>query len=445
MHIRNGFFGLLVIAVLLAVVIPLTVTTDGTSANGDDSQHPIPEKPELTYPNLGSALDQLVAGVEEGKTSAREAAGEASVNEGKSVAVTIHLSGSVDEVVSFLEDNGGSPRNVGEDYIEAYVPVTLLGKLSEQPGVLRVREIVPPQPAYGGFTSQGVLPHFSDTWNRAGISGQGVKVGVIDLPLGFNGFRSLMGAELPETVRARCYTEVGVFTGNLADCENDVLGSDHGTNVAETLIDIAPEVELYIATPVSYGDLQNTVEWMASQGVSVINYSLTARFDGPGDGTSPYSLSPLRTVDRAVDGGTVWVNAAGNYAESAWFGTYSVQEVGEYWFLEFDGGDIFNDVPLFAGEQLRVELRWDDSWGGASRDLDLVLWDVAAGEIVAGAYDPQLGGPGHDPWEALVYQVPRDGIYSLLVNHFRGSAPDWIADCSWWFPHRVPHRERRHP
>ena len=138
-------------------------SASGESGNGQAADRPVPEKAELRYPHLGSALDQLVAGVEEGKTSAREAAGEASVNEGESVAVTIHLSGSVDEVVTFLEDNGGSPRNVGEDYIEAYVPVTLLGKLSEQPGVLRVREIVPPRSAYGSFTSQGVRAHFTDT------------------------------------------------------------------------------------------------------------------------------------------------------------------------------------------------------------------------------------------------------------------------------------------
>ena len=64
--------------------------------------------------------------------------------------MTFYLSGNVDEVVSFLEDNGGDPRNVGEDYIEAYVPVTLLGAASEQPGVLRVREIVPPRREQGG-------------------------------------------------------------------------------------------------------------------------------------------------------------------------------------------------------------------------------------------------------------------------------------------------------
>ena len=118
------------------------------AASGDvDDQFIIPEKTELKYPNLGSSLDRMAATVEEGELSAKEAAKDAPVSQEESVAVTIYLSGNVDEVVSFLEDNGGSPRNVGEDYIEAYVPVPLLGQVSEQPGVIRVREIIPPQPA----------------------------------------------------------------------------------------------------------------------------------------------------------------------------------------------------------------------------------------------------------------------------------------------------------
>ena len=113
---------------------------------GDDQALPVPDKGELKYPNLGSRLDELVASVEAGQTTAQEAA----VHSGALVAVTIYLSGGVDEVVAFLEENGGDPRNVGEDYVEAYVPVTLLGPVSEQPGVLRVREIVPPEPGRGG-------------------------------------------------------------------------------------------------------------------------------------------------------------------------------------------------------------------------------------------------------------------------------------------------------
>ena len=123
---------------------------NGPATASDDTLPTLPEKRELKYPNLGSRLDQMVVSVEEGEVSAKEAAEDAPVHQEASVAVTIHLSGNVDGVVSFLEDNGGSPRNVGGDYIEAYVPVTLLGPISEQPGVLRVRAITPPQPNGGG-------------------------------------------------------------------------------------------------------------------------------------------------------------------------------------------------------------------------------------------------------------------------------------------------------
>ena len=157
-------FRLLVIAALFTILIPLAVTTPGVYGDGDDNQYPIPEKAELTYPNLGSVLDQLAARVEEGETTAREAAEDASMHREESVAVTIYLSGNVDDMVSFLEDNGGSPRNVGEDYIEAYVPVTLLGQVSEQTGgapgtgnhpagtcVWRLHQPGCPGPAFGGL------------------------------------------------------------------------------------------------------------------------------------------------------------------------------------------------------------------------------------------------------------------------------------------------------
>ena len=109
----------------------------GDGADGDDQALPIPDKGDLKYPNLGSSLDGLVASVEAGQATAQEAAADAPVHSGESVGVTIYLSASVDEMVAFLEENGGDPRNVGEDYIEAYVPVPLLGPVSERPGVIR--------------------------------------------------------------------------------------------------------------------------------------------------------------------------------------------------------------------------------------------------------------------------------------------------------------------
>ena len=67
-----------------------------------------PEKRVLKYPNLGSMLDQLVARVETGEATAEEAAADAPLHQGTSVAVTIYLSNNVEGLVSFLENKGGS-------------------------------------------------------------------------------------------------------------------------------------------------------------------------------------------------------------------------------------------------------------------------------------------------------------------------------------------------
>ena len=308
------------------------------SANDDDDDQAVIleelEKKELKYPNLGSHLSGQAEAYEEESASQSENAGQAAMSRGGSVAVTIHLTANVSDVVQFLEDNGGDPRNVGEDYIEAYVPVSLLGAVSEQPGVIRVREIVPPEDSFGPITSQGVQAHLSAAWNQAGYDGRGVKVGVIDGNFGFRSFRSLMGTELPEPAGIRCYPEVATPTNNLADCEHAERGSVHGTAVAEAVMDIAPEVDLYIASPSSRGDVHDVVDWMASQGVSVIVRSERDRFDGPGDGTSPDSLSPLKAVDRAVDSGIIWVNSAGNSNMNTWFGR---PNVGPFGLVNFSG------------------------------------------------------------------------------------------------------------
>ena len=435
--------GALVIIALVTLAITLAISVEVATPNvygdGEDSQPTLPEKPELKYPNLGSNLDQLAARALKGKTSAREAAEDTPARREASVAVTIYLSGNVDEVVKFLQDNNGSPRNVGEDYIEAHVPVSLLGRVSEQPSVIRVRKIVPPattqltppQPPQIAqqVTGHGPPVHGSSAWNQAGLRGQSIKVGVIDLPFGFNGFSRLMGTELPSTVQARCYTSLGKFTRFLASCGNAILGSDHGTLVAEAVIDIAPEVSLYIATPQSPGDLQTATDWMLSQGVSVIVHSVTHGYDGPGDGTSPFSNSPLRAVDRAVAGGSVWVNSAGNDGQKTWFGP-PVNSDGNTW-IDFNESDEGISIQLEAGEEIRVQLRWEDSWSRAASDFDLYVYDHPTQVIVASSFDPQRGRLGQVPSESLTYLASRDGWYSISVAHHSGGTPGWIQVRVW--------------
>ena len=456
----NTHFRFLAIAIWAALAVTLAVALPGVSADGyEDQAPPIPEKTELQYPNLGSHLDQLVASVEDGETTAADAAAGASMHREESVAVTIYLSGSVDDVVQLLDDFGGDSRNVGEDYIEAYVPVSLLGPVSEQPGVLRVREIIPPQPDFGPITSQGVQAHFSAAWNQAGYSGLGIKVGIIDL--GFKDLTSLMGTELPAGVQGRCYTDIGVFTQDLADCEavgevtvgipeclddaqrRAVRNAIHGTKVAESLIDIAPEVSLYIANPMSRADLQAAADWMVSEGVAVINYSVGWRFDGPGDGTSPLSASPLNTVDRAVASDILWVNSAGNDAQEAWFGGYSDldgdgaigfgsanDEVGATGFGS--PNDEVIDILFRECQRYTVQLRWEGNWGGATTDLDLHLYNKNTREVVFSSETEQSGESGHIPFQALRFTASAySEDFGIVVSHYSGGVPDWIQLVVW--------------
>ena len=452
---RKRLFSLLAILTLVISLVIAMPAAHGDGGDDDVSSAAIPEKTPLKYPNLGSHLNQLAAGVEAGRATAAEAAGETAMHREESVAVTIHLSGNVNEVVTFLRDNGGDPRNVGEDYIEAYVPVTLLGPVSEQPGVIRVREIAPPQPAQ--LTQQiighGPAAHGSAAWNQAGYNGQGIKVGIID---DFRGISALRGIEVPTTVVARCYTDIGAFTSNLADCEDvpsistewarwpecvdpvtrrSRIGYQHGTEVAESLLDIAPGVSLYIANPPSRADLQAAVDWMVSQGVQVINYSAGWTFDGPGDGTSPLSVSPLNTVDRAVNGGVLWVNSAGNNADSTWFGDYSDPDGDNL----INVGDAavnheLNGLPLSACRRYRVQLRWEDRWRGANTDLNIYLYDRIARAFhpTIKSEDPQSGESGHDPFEMFVFRSRGDSDrWGIVVEHHSGPAPEWIQVTVW--------------
>ena len=53
------------------------------------------------------------------------------------------------------EDYADDPRNVGEDYTESYVPMPMLGPVSERPGVIRAREIILPAPGRRGLAVAG--------------------------------------------------------------------------------------------------------------------------------------------------------------------------------------------------------------------------------------------------------------------------------------------------
>ena len=168
------------------------------------------------------------------------------------------------------------------------------------------------------------------------------------------------------------------------------------------------------------------MQWMVSQGVDVISFSVHYLWDGPGNGTSPYQNSPLRSVNTAVSGGALFAVAAGNEARATWFGSFSDPDGDD--FLDFVSGDECNSVPLTSGEKYLAQLRWNDTWNGATKDLDMYLYGAGGpgSEPVAISEGSQSGGSNDEPFEVIGYTPSTSGTYCLGIKRQDGAIPSWV-------------------
>ena len=183
---------------------------------------------------------------------------------------------------------------------------------------------------------------------------------------------------------------------------------------------------------------------MAGEGVKVINYSLGEVVDGPGDGTSPFSDSPLKTIDAAVANGVTWVNAAGNDARRTWYGTFRNPDrsTTDTQFHHWSSTDVGNGFEVREGSSIIAFMRWDDSWGTADCDLDLTLWRsfpaIQEYVIIDADLRVQNGSQGSVPF-AIVSRKEvasgQEGLYFLTISKDNPrSCPDdpaWIQLMAW--------------
>lgn len=238
-------------------------------------------------------------------------------------------------------------------------------------------------------------------WHAAGYTGAGLRVGIID-PGGFANFLGMLGSELPPGDR--------VFIPDWQDATYlDRHTGEHGTACAEIVHEMAPDASLYLVWAQTNIELGRAVEWLLAQGVDVISYSAGNMFE-PIDG-SGYSVE---LTQKALAQDVLWVNSAGNNAETHLYMTFTDSD-GNGWH-EFPNGD-----ELFAigtGGVIDVALTWDDAWGGASENYDLYLFEETAdgAEEIASSRDFQGGRAADEPVEGLQGSVGVPGTYYLGIR-----------------------------
>jgi subtilisin family serine protease len=274
------------------------------------------------------------------------------------------------------------------------VPREHLRALAGIPGISFIRR---PRlfTALGPRTTEGVLPTGALLLQSAGWRGQNVKIAIIDL-----GFAGLSRALDSKVIKREVIVDTQDYTG-----EGLEVGTAHGTGVAEIVHAMAPQAWLYLKKVADEIDLSNAVDDAIAQGVQIINYSVGVANANFGDGTGIVAA----IADRARAHGILWVNAAGNHAQSHWMGPFSDRNFNNW--LEFAPGREELLIKVDFPGSIQLYLTWDD-WPRTAQDFDLFLYD-AQGRLVASSQNYQTGF--EEPTEQIEYVAWAPGVYRARV------------------------------
>ncbi|MCX8102982.1 MAG: S8 family serine peptidase [Candidatus Bipolaricaulota bacterium] len=362
----------------------------GSAPSSFSDGWPVPPKPSVYHPKIETAL-LLESSRGRGFTGSEPL--NSRTFEPMNLTVVIESERSLNE--SLLARFGARIEARAGNLSRVRVPAENLRALAESVPeisfIRRPRSLV----ALGTRASEGVVPTGALLLQGAGWRGQDIKIAVIDL-----GFAQLSRAKKSKIIHPNVivdehdYTDTGLETGTA-----------HGTGVAEIIHAMAPQAWLYLKKVADEIDLAKAVNDAIAQGVQIINYSVGVANANFGDGTGIVA----ELADRARAHGILWVNAAGNHAQSHWMGTFSDRDYNGW--LEFAPGREELLIKADFPGSIELYLTWDD-WPRTAQDFDLFLYD-AQGRLVTSSQNYQTGS--EEPTEQIEYVAWAPGTYRARV------------------------------
>ena len=323
------------------------------------------------------------------------------------VKIEAHLRTPEDTLkIDFLKFNIEKDDYFGtyQNIVQFQIPIENLKKFSEEDYVLYLT--IPPKPQ-GDVVSEGVKKINADIFHDTGLRGDGIKIAIIDL--GFDGYKNLLGSELPANVTTKSF--YNSISGN-----GDITGKNenHGTAVAEVVHDVAPDAQLYLINFDSRVELDAAVNYAINQNVHIINHSV-GHFSLPFDGTGAI----CDIARKAINNGILWVNSAGNHAKKHYEDNF--KDPDSDGLHNFDNEDETLNLDAEAGDIITIYMTWDD-WPYSSNDYDLSLGmfdDNDEWVEVENSTNLQLGI--HEPVEIIDYAADITGTYHIAVQKLPGA------------------------
>ena len=209
------------------------------------------------YPKLDARLQEIVARFEAEELSESKAAAQAHTYHGSSILVTVDLSSAnVDAVDTWMEGKDISPRQANPSHptpnIYGFVKVSLLDVLSQQEGVIQVKETLPPW---------ADLPTGQDPGGASGDGGASGSTGA-EGPSG-----NATGPRLPLWLKGHPYHKMEIPLDRLVDrYERGELTEAEAAAQTEDYQGSSVGVEVKLTSDPANTDA--VVAWLESKGVS---------------------------------------------------------------------------------------------------------------------------------------------------------------------------------
>jgi hypothetical protein len=388
-------YGWLVFAGLVAVILLLPVKARvQESPQGTVFMPPPPEHQKDLNPKLDFALQRMTdIYAAEGIEKVREYAAQHKIDmKGDYIRVIAEadsgglgsagLQARVSIICGEIEALGGQVETSYENLIQHLAHPGAIQAISQLPTVRFLRLPLKPFPMI--LTSEGVAKTGAGTWQAVTPYRTTEKVKVCILDLGFKGYMSLLGTELPSSVTVKSFR-----------ADNDIEGGEvHGAACAEIVRDMAPDADLYLVNFNTEVEHHQAVDWIIDQGVKVISYSIGWTNAGDGKGTGPI----CDDVKKASDAGIIWCNSAGNEAERHWEGIFSDSDADNW--MNFSGSD---QHLMTYGSKCYASMNWDDwgtwngsSYSGSNNDYNLYLYYWSGG--IWHLIDSSTGSQNGNDW-----------------------------------------------
>ena len=298
-----------------------------------------------------------------------------------------------------------------------------LQALAGQAGVARLRRPLRALPldGFGPTVSEGLGLSGASELQADDVTGKGVKIAVIDVDF-FKLAQAQANGDLPMGVVTQDYTGAGME------------GSDaHGTSVAEIVVDMAPGAELYLIRTADLLDLENAADYVATNGIPIVNLSLAYPSASYYDDTGP--VNDIVNDSSQLDG-VFWAVAAGNFKQRHWRGGWT--DANGNSILEFDGaGDERIGLEQKGGE-VCVFVNWDQ-YDAQHTNLDLWVYKASGAVQAKSERLQRFFPPAFPPAEDVCFPyVASDAPYEAEVRHISGPTGD-LDITLFTFGHVVEH------